>query len=535
MRVSTAFSHQLGVDAMLTQQAKLTKTQQQLATGLKNLTPADDPAAAARALDLQESISGTEQFQKNIGAARARLNVEEASLDTAETILFRAKELTIQSLNAPLTSDDRLAIKQEVDQLLLELAGTANTRNANGEYIFSGDLSNVPAFAVEPATGRYVYQGGTHQRSLQIGPERQVADGDLGFNVFQFIDSVSQSGDAAVNGDPIGKRSIFDTLQTLSEALASQFDLPNATLTGSRFVRFGMDYSASPTSFQLTSDAGGPVNITLNADYASLDEVVDAINAQLAPADRMQAQNNGNRIEFVSLTEGATSSIQITAVSGSFLTDFGFVSGDSASGTDLGGVLTGSQNIVFPTDYATNPAVFEIAAADGTVATINLTANHADMAALAADIQGQLSAAGITDIVVDPTANPMVFDSISGGSASSVQIRQVTGGFLNDAGFVDGQTSRLFDVTANDVLTDLDTALSSFLKARTSVGARLRALDDQESQNEKFVLDMKTTLSETQDLDYAEAISRFNLQQASLQAAQQSFARVQSLSLFNFI
>jgi len=38
-----------------------------------------------------------------------------------------------------------------------------------------------------------------------------------------------------------------------------------------------------------------------------------------------------------------------------------------------------------------------------------------------------------------------------------------------------------------------------------------------------------------QDLDYAEAISRLSLQTTALQAAQQTFARVQGLNLFNFL
>ncbi|PKM10845.1 MAG: flagellar hook-associated protein 3 [Gammaproteobacteria bacterium HGW-Gammaproteobacteria-3] len=534
MRVSTAFSQQVSLNAMLAQQASLAKTQLQLSTGMKNLTPADDPAAATRVLDLQETIAKTGQFQDNIGTARGRLNIEEAALDTSENVLFRAKELTIQSLNAPLTANDRLAIKQEVDQLLQELVGVANTKNANGEFIFSGDLSGVPAFAVNPDTGRYVYQGGQQQRVLQIAPERQVADGDLGFNVFQNNGSVSQSGDAGVNGVAIDKRSVFDTLQTLSEALGSQFDIPEARLTGSRFTRFGMDYSAAPTSFTLTGDASTE-SINLSANFTSLDAVVTAINSQITPGSELQAQKNGNRIEFVSLTEGAASSVQITAVSGSFLTDFGFNSGDVATGANLGGVLTGSETINLPTSYSSNPAVFDVVAESGAVATVTLSSNHATMAALAADIQAQLTAAGLTDIEVDTSANPITFKSISTGSASSVQIKQVSGSFLSDAGFVTGQASRLFDVTANDVLTDLDTALDSLLKARTSVGARLKALDDQEAQNSQFVVDSQTTLSVTQDLDFAEAISRFNIQQTALQAAQQTFTRVQNLSLFSFL
>ena len=44
---------------------------------------------------------------------------------------------------------------------------------------------------------------------------------------------------------------------------------------------------------------------------------------------------------------------------------------------------------------------------------------------------------------------------------------------------------------------------------------------------------LKTVLSSIEDLDYAEAISRMNLELAGLQAAQESFQRIQNLSLFN--
>ena len=138
-------------------------------------------------------------------------------------------------------------------------------------------------------------------------------------------------------------------------------------------------------------------------------------------------------------------------------------------------------------------------------------------------------------IEVDPTANPIQFNSISSGTTATVQINQISGDFLTNAGFTDGETARIFTVTGNDVLEDLDSALDNFLKVRTTIGARLRALDDQESQNEKFILDMRTTLSDVRDLDFAEAISRFNIEQTALEAAQQAFSRVQNLSLFNFL
>jgi flagellar hook-associated protein 3 FlgL len=472
MRISTAWAQQVNVDAMNNRQSQLSKAQQQLSTGLRVSSPADDPAAAVKILDLQGTIAKTTQFQSNISTTRGRLNLEESALTTADNILSRAKELTMQGMNDSLNSSDRMNLKFEVDQLIQEMAGVANTKNANGEFIFSGELSTVPAFGTNTTTGEYVYQGGSQQRVLQISPTRQVADGDLGFNVFQNIQSVSSAADEN------GKRSVFNTLKVLSDNLGATFQATPAVITGDKILRYGMDYSnpVPLTSFNLVANAEkslpplfptvpptpvalSPVSIDLTGKtFAGVEDVAAEINKQLAatpllPADlapntnlpagsnfgnAIQARSNGNKIEFVSVATGAASGITINNVSGNFLNDAGFVDGQSKTGVD-----------------------------------------------------------------VSPTL-PV-------------------------------QTDQVFQKQLSDVLTDLDSALNSFLQARTSIGVRLNVLDDQESQNQKFVLDTQQTLSETQDLDYSEAISRFQLQTTALQAAQQTFAKVKGLSLFNYL
>jgi len=86
----------------------------------------------------------------------------------------------------------------------------------------------------------------------------------------------------------------------------------------------------------------------------------------------------------------------------------------------------------------------------------------------------------------------------------------------------------------NQAMTGLDQALDNFSDLEASVGARLQALDSQESINDDFISISEAALAKVEDLDYAEAISRFNRQLLALQAAQQTFMRVQNLSLFNF-
>lgn len=84
-------------------------------------------------------------------------------------------------------------------------------------------------------------------------------------------------------------------------------------------------------------------------------------------------------------------------------------------------------------------------------------------------------------------------------------------------------------------LNDLDAALESVLQTRASVGARLNAIDGQMTVNDALTGQVEVTQSNVGDLDYAEAVSRLNQQLLALQAAQQSFVKIEGLSLFNFL
>jgi flagellar hook-associated protein 3 FlgL len=70
---------------------------------------------------------------------------------------------------------------------------------------------------------------------------------------------------------------------------------------------------------------------------------------------------------------------------------------------------------------------------------------------------------------------------------------------------------------------------------QASVGARMQATNSQQNINAQTILDNQTTSASISGLDYASAISQLDLQQTALQAAEQSFTKVQSLSLFQYI
>lgn len=84
-------------------------------------------------------------------------------------------------------------------------------------------------------------------------------------------------------------------------------------------------------------------------------------------------------------------------------------------------------------------------------------------------------------------------------------------------------------------LEELDAAMTRVNTVRATVGHRLNAVDDAMAQIETLDVQDQSTLSSLRDLDYAEATARLNLQMTALQAAQQSYARIQGLSLFDFL
>lgn len=208
MRISTHQIYQSGVDAMLDQQSKLFKTQMQLSTNLRLLSPADDPTAAAQVIGLNESIAITEQYRSNAGAAQARLNIEDGTLSGVSNALQRARELAVRANNGTLSADERKAIALEIRQIMGEVQGLANTKDASGEYIFGGFQSQTKPFS-DNGSGVFTYSGDQGQRQLQIGPSRQIAVGDSGLDVFMKV------GNAAGTG----YQDVFTTLYSLATEL----------------------------------------------------------------------------------------------------------------------------------------------------------------------------------------------------------------------------------------------------------------------------------------------------------------------------
>jgi len=119
--------------------------------------------------------------------------------------------------------------------------------------------------------------------------------------------------------------------------------------------------------------------------------------------------------------------------------------------------------------------------------------------------------------------------------------RTLSDGTVQGVGFFNAMDDLIKGVNTTDRpkmqggLSDLDSLLGGLSMARANIGSGLKGIDQQTSVIEDTVLNLKTTLSSVEDLDYASAITKMNQQMLSLEAAQSSFAKISQLSLFNYI
>ena len=171
----------------------------------------------------------------------------------------------------------------------------------------------------------------------------------------------------------------------------------------------------------------------------------------------------------------------------------------------------------------TAPGTYEVQDSGGTTLSTGVftSSSNIDVGPATLRIDGEPAVGD--EFLVQPSPNRDVF-SIVTDIASALQ----TGS--NDA------TSRaVLDNIINRGLNGVDQAIEQVLDVRTSIGARLAAAESQEDTNAGTELVLREALANVEDLDLTEAVSNLANQVASLEAAQQSFIRVQQLSLFNFL
>jgi len=294
MRISTAEITSQAILAIDNQSSALQVTQNEVSTGLAVQTAADNPVAAAQIVQLSQQQAQLTQYGSNLSSAQTRLSLEESSLSTATTTLQSIRDLAVQAGDATLSDSDRAQIATQIQTQIQALLGTANTKDANGEYLFAGYAVQTQPFATDGA-GNVSYQGDSGTRLIQISPDQSVADSDTGAAAFMDVPAGNGTFTTAAAAANSGSASI-DTGSVLN---STQWVPDDYTLTFN-----------TPTSYQIVDNTTG-TTVVANGAYTSgsaiqFQGVQVTVTGTPAAGDSFSVAPSGNQSMFTTLTNLAT-------------------------------------------------------------------------------------------------------------------------------------------------------------------------------------------------------------------------------------
>ena len=297
MRISTLNIFNTATNQLGTLQSGIARTQMQLATERRILTPADDPVASARALEVSQAQEMNAQFATNRMNARSSLSHVETTLQDAGNLLQDIQQLAVNAGNGTMVLSDRQALATELEGRLEDLLGVANTSDGAGGYLFSGYMATTQPFTRTP--GGAQYQGDQGQRQLQVGASRKLPLSASGSAVFEAIPTgngsfQTQAAGANTGAAVISSGSVTDRSQLNGHDYALSFTVTGTPAVTTYTVN---DTSTSPATAVLSNQPYEPGK-TISFGGMSFD-----IKGQPANGDSFTVKPSEKQSVFTTVTD----------------------------------------------------------------------------------------------------------------------------------------------------------------------------------------------------------------------------------------
>lgn len=527
MRISNSTLYSTNVTQLDTLQSNLLTLQQQVATGQRILSPADDPTGAAQVLQLTQNDASNTQYIANINSANSSISLAEGTLQSVNSLLTSIQSTAVSAGNSSLTNADRKSLASVLQSNLTQLISYANTTDANGNYIFAGFKGSTQPFVQTPSGVQY--NGDNGQAMIQVSPNLQVAASDSGAGIFMNIKNGSGTfvaGTAAAGSNvltnpaaAIAPYAFSGSNATLTVDGAKVVVNQNVTVSGTgtgpgtlaAAIQAGLT-AAGLNTYSVSASAGGGLQITNSASTAAVavTNVTDP-SGNIVAGPGTPANNGTGNISSVSVANPAPTpaqkgnSYQITfSVTGA---------GTPAAATTYQITGTDANGVALPAASLPNPST-GLPYTSGNSISFN-------------GVQFSISGApGNGDqFSVAPSTNESVFTTISNlinTLNAGVNPTNPASQSAYTAGLAHAQDS-------------LNGALNSVLTAQSSQGARLQQLTALTTDANNLSVQYQQNIATLQNVDMNAAISNLTQEKTMLSAAQQSFVQIESLSMFTYM
>ena len=282
MRITNKMLSQNLLRNLESAQGRMDQIQNQLSSGLRISRPSDDPVGIQNAMRLKSNISSVEQWKSNADSALGYMNTTDSTLGDVTSMLQRVRELAVQGANGTLATDDRNAVKNEVDQLSHQLHMMANTQ-VGSRYIFSGTATDKAlqkwnavseTWEAQDPTGNdqeVEFEIGSNL-SLPISVNGQELFGDTTKGIFATLSKLST---ALENGDSTGISDLLEDIDSnVNSVIAVRSEL-GARTNRMTALREQLDYMSTNLQENLSGIEDADIAKTI-VDFKSQENVYKA-------------------------------------------------------------------------------------------------------------------------------------------------------------------------------------------------------------------------------------------------------------------
>ncbi len=416
-RITNSMLNNNYVRNLQTNLGNMSTLQNQLSSGKKISSGADDPRAAAQIMSLNDDISSNNQYGSNIQDVTHLLDTEDSALSEANNVLSRMRSLMVKAGNGTYSEDELSSIRDEMVSCVSQLGNVLNT-SYNGKYVFGGTKTTSAPISVNSTTGAMSYSD------------------DYG------------------NG--------------ISTATSGSTTTTNVTLSNNNQLKSG---GITITGITETDTSGTPSYVVSYTDSAG----------------------NANNTSASSNIAGALTSAGIT---------------NSTDNTNFTSKLTSYLDNV-------NTNITQIGS--------DLNTNIADGVSITYNIN-----AGNLLETKDSNGNSVDAMSVFSNIISNLSV-------ASDQNATDAAQSTARTNLTGSLLTNLDSVIDSFEAARSKIGTLENRMDSAASVNQDQNYSMTYSLSNTEDIDYAEAEVNYSSAQTVYKASLQVSSKVLNTTLLDYL
>lgn len=169
MRITNTSMSRVMINNMANRTAEYAKLNEQLTSGKRVNKISDDPVASMQLVQLENSKSDVSQYKTNVVRLSGNYKVQEASLNSLDNQLLMVRDKMLAAKNGNHSATESATLGREINLLLDGMMSDLNTKNSEGNYLFSGTKTNIKPVEYDPATQTYTFNGNNERRDAVVG------------------------------------------------------------------------------------------------------------------------------------------------------------------------------------------------------------------------------------------------------------------------------------------------------------------------------------------------------------------------------